>query len=181
MKEKWSAQKKLMVLALLLFFGSFTGLVYAQGGEDNPLVTLSYLNGVFKTEIIEETEQKIEENELELLSEIDKKQEDFRSEMNDIATSAGNTGAVLYTLVTLSEGQSIKGDVGCEALLRVGNAICVSDSNPGIIDTTTTETLNNGQYLQKNHLYLITIEGRQIKALDTTVKLLVRGSYTIEW
>ena len=32
----------------------------------------------------------------------------------------------------------------------------------------------------KNHLYMMTIEGRGVKAGSGTVKVLVRGSYTIK-
>ena len=39
--------------------------------------------------------------------------------------------------------------------------------------------LGNGGALAANHLYMMTIEGRGVKAGSDTTKLLVRGSYTI--
>ena len=47
------------------------------------------------------------------------------------------------------------------------------------IDETTAASLNNGGALAANHLYMMTIEGRGVKAGSDTTKLLVRGSYTI--
>ena len=65
-------------------------------------------------------------------------------------------------------------------MLRVGTAACVSPSSPGLIDETAATTLNNGGALVQNHLYMMTIEGRGVRATAaTTTKLLVRGSYTI--
>ena len=48
-----------------------------------------------------------------------------------------------------------------------------------VCDETTAATLNNGGALAVNHLYMMTIEGRGVKAGAATTKLLVRGSYTI--
>ncbi|MEI3305433.1 MAG: hypothetical protein V8R40_05020 [Dysosmobacter sp.] len=40
-------------------------------------------------------------------------------------------------MVTLSNGQTLKGDIGCEVMLRVGSAVCVYPSNPGLVDEST--------------------------------------------
>ena len=81
--------------------------------------------------------------------------------------------------MTLSSGQVLKGDIGCEVMLRVGSAVCVSPSSPGLIDETSAGTLNNSGALAQNHLYMMTIENRGVKATAATTKLLVRGTYTI--
>ena len=76
-------------------------------------------------------------------------------------------------------GQVLTGDIGCEVMLRVGTASCVSPSSPGLIDESSASTLNNGGALVQNHLYMMTIEGRGVQATAATTKLLVRGTYTI--
>ena len=81
-------------------------------------------------------------------------------------------------MVTLSEGQTLTGDIGCEVMLRVGGAVCVSPSDPGLIDETTASTLANGGALVQNHLYMMTIEGRGVRA-TAAAKVLARGSYTV--
>ena len=61
----------------------------------------------------------------------------------------------------------------------MGSAVCVSPSDPGLIDETTAGTLANGGALVQNHLYMMTIEGRGVRASAATTKLLVRGGYTV--
>ena len=55
----------------------------------------------------------------------------------------------------------------------------MSGTEPGLIDVTTGGTLNNGKALEKNHLYMATIADRAVKAGAATVKLLIRGGYTL--
>lgn len=66
--------------------------------------------------------------------------------------------------MTLTSGQVLTGDIGCEVMLRVGTAVCVSPSSPGLIDETAATALNNGSALVQNHLYMMTIEGRGVRA-----------------
>ena len=94
-------------------------------------------------------------------------------------TSGGSGSVDTFTVVTLTSGQVLTGDIGCEVMLRVGSAVCTSPSAPGLIDETAASTLNSGGALVQNHLYMMTIEGRGVKATATTTKLLVRGTYTI--
>ncbi len=74
-----------------------------------------------------------------------------------------------FVLVTLSKGQVLNGEVGTEVLLRVGTAKCTAKSSPGLIDTTDASSINDGTALQKNHLYMMTIEDRGVQATANTV------------
>lgn len=134
------------------------------GSATDPLVTLSYLNDVFLGSDHDQGRQKITARNSQLLQQ---------------SGGAGGMSGVEFAVVTLSKGQVLTGDIGCEVMLRVGTASCVSPSNPGLIDETTAASLNNGGALAANHLYMMTIEGRGVKAGSDTTKLLVRGSYTI--
>ena len=64
-------------------------------------------------------------------------------------------------------------------LLRVGSASVRADSSPALIDLSDGGTADSGAALEKNHLYMSTIEGRTLTADAGTVKLLVRGGYTV--
>ena len=147
---------------------TLVGVAFAagqQGSQSDPLVTLSYLNETFLGQIMTKVDQKIAARNSQLLQQ-----------------SGGGTGSgssVEFKVVTLSKGQTLTGDIGGEGMLRVGTASCVSPSSPGLIDETTAGTLNNGGALVTNHLYMMTIEGRGVRAGSATTKLLVRGSYTI--
>ena len=76
--------------------------------------------------------------------------------------------------------QVLYGAIGCEVMLRVGTASVVSPSSPGLIDSTGGTTLDNGAGLTKNHLYMMTISDRGVKATAATTKLLVRGTYEVK-
>lgn len=161
-KNRWY----LRLLALLVLCGALNVTITAAaeaGSSDDPLVTLSYLNETFMDSIMERVDQKIAARNAQL----------------GVSTGSGTSTASAFTVVTLTSGQTLTGDIGCEVMLRVGTAACVSPSSPGLIDETAATTLNNGSALVQNHLYMMTIEGRGVRATAVTTKLLVRGSYTI--
>ena len=157
MKNRWALRLAALTLVSCL---AMSGVSLAV----DPLVTLSYLNDVFLGQIMTKVDQKITARNSQLLQQ---------------SGGAGGMSGVEFAVVTLSKGQVLTGDIGCEVMLRVGTASCVSPSNPGLIDETTAASLNNGGALAANHLYMMTIEGRGVKAGSDTTKLLVRGSYTI--
>lgn len=153
-KNRWF----LRLLVLLVICGALNVTLSAAaeaGSADDPLVTLSYLNETFMDDIMDRVDEKIA-------------QRDAQS-----GTASG------FAVVTLSSGQTLVGDIGCEVMLRVGSAVCVASSAPGLIDETTAGTLNNGGALVQNHLYMMTIEDRGVRATAETTKLLVRGGYTV--
>ena len=161
-KNRWY----LRLLALLVLCGALNVTITAAaeaGSSDDPLVTLSYLNETFMDSIMERVDQKIAALNAQL----------------GISAGSGAGAASNFTVVTLTSGQVLTGDIGCEVMLRVGTAVCVSPSSPGLIDETAATALNNGSALVQNHLYMMTIEGRGVRATAGTTKLLVRGSYTV--
>lgn len=161
-KNRWY----LRLLALLVLCGALNVTITAAaeaGSSDDPLVTLSYLNETFMDSIMERVDQKIAARNAQL----------------GISAGSGAGAASNFTVVTLTSGQVLTGDIGCEVMLRVGTAVCVSPSSPGLIDETAATALNNGSALVQNHLYMMTIEGRGVRATAGTTKLLVRGSYTV--
>ncbi|QNL45750.1 hypothetical protein H8790_07080 [Oscillibacter hominis] len=157
-KNNWIFRAVCMTLASLILTATVS-VAADVGSSGDPLVTLSYLNDTYFNAI---------------LSKVDSR----------IAAQGGGSGtsgtASTFTLVTLSSGQTLKGGIGCEVMLRVGTATCSASSTPGLIDTTDATTLNNGGALVKNHVYMMTIEDRGVKATAATVKLMVRGEYTIK-
>ena len=152
-----------LVLAVGLVCATAT-LAAEPGSQSDPLVTLSYLNETFMDSILQKVDEKIAQRNAQLTQQ---------------GGTAPSGTASTFSVVTLSKGQVLTGGIGCEVMLRVGTASCVSPSSPGLIDETTAGTLNNAGALVTNHLYMMTIEGRGVKAGSATTKLLVRGSYTV--
>lgn len=155
------------IAAFVLVFAalSITAFAADPGSEGDPLVTLSYLKETFYHSIMKEVDEKIDQRNTQIAAKV---------------TGTGSSGTVdTFAVVTLTDGQILTGDIGCEVMLRVGSAVCTAPSDPGLIDETDASVLNSSGSLVKNHLYMMTIEGRGVKATAATTKLLVRGSYTI--
>lgn len=175
--RKWAA---VGMLVLMFIASSVSVWAAVQGSEGNPLVTLSYLKNVFSGSVLRETEQKIADSKSSYEKSLDNKITGFVEEMKNLAGGGGASGAASFAVVDVPSGKSLKGAIGCELMLRVGSAQCVSGGNPGLIDSTSGGTLENGGALVKNHLYMVTLDGRSVKAIGGDVKLMVRGSYTIQ-
>ena len=148
----------------------------ANGDKSDPLVTLSYLEQTVIPAIVQQAEKAADSKKTALTAEFDKKLAEYEKQLNN--SSSGGDSAT-YSVVTLGQGQQLKLEVGCEVMLRIGSATVVSGTEPGLIDVTTGGTLNNGKALEKNHLYMATIADRAVKAGAATVKLLIRGGYTL--
>lgn len=158
-KDRWLLRAAgLVLLSAMLMTG--VSLAAEAGSAGDPLVTLSYLNDTFFNSIMQRVDQKIAER------------------TGQAVPSGGGSGAS-FVVVTLSEGQTLTGSIGCEVMLRVGGAVCVSPSDPGLIDETAGTTLANGGALVQNHLYMMTIEGRGVRASAGTTKVMARGGYTV--
>lgn len=164
MRNRWF----LRLTVLLLISGilnTTVSLAVQAGSSQDPLITLSYLNDTFMGEILKKVDSKISARNADIAKQI--------------GSNINGSSADSFTVVTMTKGQTLTGDIGCEVMLRIGTASCVTPSAPGLIDETSGGTLNNGGALVTNHLYMMTIEGRGVKATADTTKVLVRGTYTV--
>ena len=147
-------------------------------------MTLSYLRETFFPEAMEKVEEKIAERDTALEKKLSEQIAADKKELEDAygASPEGPSSGTAdgFVVVTMSRDQILRGGIGCEVMLRVGSAVCVSPSSPGLIDSTDATALNDGKNLVKNHLYMMTIEDRAVRASADTVKLLVRGTYAVE-
>lgn len=165
------------LLALTLLLG--TGAAMASGGsKTDPLVTLSYLEDTVIPEILDLLYDETRVANKELKNDLADQIKEYEKEMESLV-SGTVTGSETYTLVTLTGGQTLALDVGCELMLRVGTATVNAATNPALIDVTTGDSINGGAALVKNHLYMATIPDRTLTPTADTVKLLVRGGYTV--
>lgn len=170
--KKW----KIAAAALCVCF-LFTAAYAASasaGSSSDPLVTLSYLNGTYTKKVQDMVDQTVSQRRAEM-------EQSLKSILaGSGGTAAPSAGNGVFTVVTLTQGQTLVGDVGCEVMLRVGSATCGSEDSVGLIDTTSGGVLGNGQALVTNHLYMVTISTRSVTATASTVKVLARGPYSIQ-
>ena len=160
--KKW----KIALAAVCVCFLFSVAYAATAGSADDPLITKSYLDGPFLEQVKTLVDQTVDARKAEL---------EQAAGQNSSGAAAGN----VFTVVTLSRGQVLEGDVGCEVMLRIGSATCGTKDSVGLIDTTDGTILGDGEALVTNHLYMVTISTRTVTAASGTVKVLVRGPYTI--
>lgn len=169
-KRSWK-QIKLAALTLTVFWLCAGAALAAGGGsQSDPLVTLSYLTQTVQPDILRQVEERANTRQADLMTQFEHRLDQLQG---------GTGGSAAYTLVTLSSGDRLELEVGCELMLRVGSAAVNSATEPALIDMTTGGTLANAGSLVQNHLYMATIPDRTLTASAGTVKLLVRGGYSI--
>ena len=174
MKEKLATG--LAVLAAVIMISGMSIFATASPGtQDDPLITLSYLTNVFRPQVMNDvrtTEQEMTQRFESRITELES-----RLQAGGSGQAASGT-ADQFHVVTLTGNQSLTASVGTEIMLRIGTAEA-SGSAPALINYTTGTTIASGAALTANHMYLVTIEGNGIRATAGTVRVLVRGSYTV--
>ena len=163
----------LMFLAAVMALGAAALAAGTAGTEDDPLVTLSYLDEVFAVRVTEQFRQELDEKESALREALEERVTALEAQVPGVGKTGGD-----YAVETLSDGQTLIAQRGTELMLRVGEAVVTADDEPGLVDTSTAGNLADGGSLVKNHLYMVTINGNGIRAVGT-VKVVARGDYTI--
>ena len=125
-----------------------------QGSQDDPLVTLSYLNEKALPEIMKQVDARIDERAKEL----EQKPQD------------GEQGG--FTTVELTSGKTVTLSAGSQLLLRQGGLTTAAS----LLDVTDGVT-HKGGALTANHLYMATGDGQQLTA-STAVTVMILGGWT---
>lgn len=179
MKNKhWLVRLSALLLVSYTALAVTAAAAGTPGTETDPLVTVSYLNSTFMTQLLGRVDEKLAVRDREL-TELLSEQIRQSGGAAPVQTGDSASGSDSFSVVSLANGQTLYGSIGCEVMLRVGTASCVTDSSPGLIDETDGSILGGGAALEKNHLYMMTIDGRGVRASADTTKLMVRGGYTI--
>lgn len=180
MSKRWMAGVSALALTALCA----GGVLAANGDEKDPLVTLSYLEQTVLPSLVDQVEEQTAAHQKELdktfQADIDQYKKDVEALMEQSSGSGAESGdSASYTLVTLTKDQTMSLEVGCEVMLRVGSIKVNCGTNPALVDISTGGTINKGTSLTKNHLYMSTIPDRTLTPTADTVKLLVRGGYSV--
>ena len=170
--KRWSIRLGAAALSAVLL-GTAAALA-AGGDQTDPLVTLSYLNQTALPQIIKQVEDQTAATQRDLEHKLAAEVAEIQAQTG---TSAG-TGSASFAVVSMSKGQVMSLEVGCEILPRIGTVTVKANTSPALIDTSTGGTVGSGTALTANHLYMATIADRTLTA-SGDVKLLVRGGYSI--
>ncbi len=159
MKMKRSAA---IVCALTVAIGG-TALAANQGSQEDPLLTLSYLDKVLRPQLETKVDEAVERNKTELGNKLDQAVADGEKRVNDALAAAG-VGA--FQTKTLSRGESFTPGAGRELLLTSGSATAVGT----LTDTTAGKAVSAGASLEFAHLYVTADAASGCKATaDATV------------
>ena len=165
-----------IVLAAAAAFGVTTAAAYDS--SEDPLISLSYLTKIFKTELLEELNETIEAEIAERMQNLDISQYQPEEQPKEEPVQ---TASSTYEVVELSWGDALYAASACDIMLRSGSAYCIApDPSQGIADYTAGTEIYNYEYLTKNHMCLIPRgDGRGIMADAQSVFVMVKGEYTI--
>lgn len=158
---------KLLAAALILISVlGLTAVVYGANTNSDPLVSLGYINGTFKTNLLSEINAAISARQQalsgELASQISQLEQSLQTQ--NPAPAAND-----FQTTTLAAGKTAAIPAGSEVLFLSGTATA---GNAGLTDTTTGTVLVTGGTLAANHLY-VAIGDSSIKATGE-VKFLIK-------
>lgn len=168
--------KKIMiavaVLAAVAVVSSLTTLAVTNyGSQDDPLVTLSYLNETVTPSIQDRLNEILDERLDELAREL--------GEAGGFPSGGSQPSG--FVVLTLNAGQTVTCGVGTEIMLRIGSASSAGPEIPRLIDETGGDSvIDAGIPLTVNHMYMVTIKENGVKATSDFTKILIRGEYTVQ-
>lgn len=176
-------KKKLLIglgvlIAVAFISGASILAATTLGTQSDPLVTLSYLTGKLKPQIMSDVSANISAAQSSMAPALNAQINQFKADIDAKLSGTAAQSSAAFSVVSLNKGQTVTCGVGTELLMRLGTATAVG-SAPALVDSTSGTTLSDGSTLVTNHMYLVTIQGNGLKATATSVKVLIRGAYVI--
>ena len=150
MKKSFMKKISITVVSLLLLSICLPGMAADPGSNEDPLVTLSYINDVLMPQV--------------------------KSYVDSKTTTSGDG----FKIVNLNAGQTVIAQASTEMILRMGNAQIVATAKGGVADVTQGIDLQNGAVMPANHLLIVPLDdGRGAQMLSDGI-IMIKGSYTIK-
>ncbi len=172
-------QVKIIVSVLAVIFALTITVLAAYDSSEDPLISFSYLNDIFKKEILGEVDARFDE----LQSALDEYLDNLQLPEVSVPTDPDDpveTASSAWDIIELKNGEAVYAVSSCEIILRSGTAVCIApDAKQGIADLTGFEIFN-GESIPRDRLCMIPRgDGRGIKATHESVFVMIRGEYTI--
>ena len=163
LKRLVSAILSLIISALVLTFSLVT--VFAYSSDDDPLVTLSYLNEVVIPKLKSELGGQAQSGS-----------------QTESGAAASQSASSTYEVVELEIGQKLIAKSGIELIVRPGSIVTASTpfDDQGIADITNGNELLNGDEIPINAYCVIPrADGRGIYVNSEKAYIMIRGEYSI--
>ena len=170
MKKSFTIASILLALALC-----FVAAFAAGGDAGDPLISLSYLEGLFRQETnssidfaLDSADEQIREDTQLLLEEL----------AMDTLASAGQDFAAVAQQITLNERDTLSGASGLSVTAHAGE-ITVDITLGTVIDVTVGEEIPSGTVLSVNHRYIVAENSAaDFVATSPTAILSYQGHYS---
>ncbi len=166
-----------VLFSLIVFAGIRItyGTVAEPGSEQDPVITLSYIQQVTIPKIHEYVDEKINEYK-NIIEQIKSSQDQMESRISTVE----HKNKTQFIVVSVKSGQKLIGDAGAEMILRMGLATIISTEKGGLADVTGGIDLVYGDEMPANHLLVVPLgDGRGFEAA-TDVLVMVKGLYEIK-
>ena len=151
------------LIAVLAVVSAVTVIWAIDAGTDgDPLVSVSYIDKKVIPAIKEYVDSKLTSNP-----------------SSEIMTSTSGNPQV-FTVVSVSAGNKIIGEAGCELILRMGNAVVIANEKGGLADTTTGTDLANGASCPANHLLIVPVSDGRGLSVSTDALIMVKGKFSVQ-
>ncbi len=182
--------KKKLTLLLSILVGTiltFAAVISTSAFTDSdPLVTLGYLEQVFKPAMKQEIVDEVSETVSAAVSYVQSQPAvEVSADVNEAASDDGQTdkASSSYTLIELSMGQTVLANSICEFIVRPGSKVAAVSPFPeqGIADITNGIEVLNGEMISINAYCLIPRggDGRRMTVMSEKAYIMIRGDYTI--
>lgn len=188
-KRKLTVIFSVLLGIILIASAIFSASAYS---DNDPLITLSYLEKIFapalKEEIFTEVSTIIpsadEENFIPAINENETMPENIDGVVDSEQTETqGVPQGNSYTLLELTQGQTVLANSICEFIVRPGSRVTAVSPFPtqGIADITNGIEVLSGEMISINAYCLIPrgADGRGITVVGEKAYVMIRGDYTI--
>lgn len=144
--------KKFLITIIALMFLSvcLPGLAADPGSNEDPLVTLSYINDVLMPQV--------------------------KSYVDSQAAATSSN----FEIVELKKGQTVIAAKSTEMILRMGSAQIVATAKGGLADVTEGIDLQNGAVMPSNHLLIVPLDDGRGVTMMTDGIIMIKGKYTLK-
>ena len=163
-KQRWLVVSIGVLLAAAMILA--VSVFGAEGASSDPLVSLGYLNGSYRTKILSELDTKLRQ-------EVSSLSEKLTKQIDAVRTSAAQHTTVqpTHTTVTIGASTSYTAPAASEFLVLSGVLDCGSAT---LTDTASGTRLAAGELLEVNHLYVATAS--TVLRATETAQILIRKS-----
>lgn len=141
----------LKIFGVAMAVTAVVGLTMAVSGTDtasDPLVSLSYLTGTYRTNLLKDVEAEVQEESQKLSSSFSQQVSDLEETMGGHTVTAAKND---FSTQSLAAGQKVTVSAGGEVLVLSGSVKSVGSS---LTDTTAGTAVTAGSALSANHLYV---------------------------